>query len=59
MKKKGVLQLGLQPNFLSCNNHLELIVFLHPWVLSNKLHELQEIQFTHIYENTLVQFIAT
>jgi hypothetical protein len=31
--KEGVLQLGLQ-----------LIVSLHPWVLSNKLHKLQEMK---------------
>jgi hypothetical protein len=34
MKKNDVLQLGLQLN-----------VLLHSWILSNKLHELQEMQF--------------
>jgi hypothetical protein len=36
----------LATQFLSYNDHLQLIVFLHPWMLSNKLHELQKMQFT-------------
>jgi hypothetical protein len=28
---------------LNYNDHLQLIVFLHPWLLLDKLHELQKI----------------
>jgi hypothetical protein len=43
--KKRCFTTELATQFLSCNDHLQLTIFLHPWVPSNKLHELQKIQF--------------
>jgi hypothetical protein len=44
--KKGVFDNWAYNLVLSCNDHLQLTIFLHPWVLSNNLHELQDMQFT-------------
>jgi hypothetical protein len=43
-EKKGCFATGLAVQFLNCNNHLQLIVFLHPWMLLDKLYELQKMQ---------------
>jgi uncharacterized RDD family membrane protein YckC len=42
MKKWGDLQLGFWVAMTICNS-LQLDVFLRAWMLSNKLHELQQM----------------
>jgi hypothetical protein len=41
MKIYKVLTIGLAIGFSNCNKHLQLMVFIQPWVLSNKLQQLQ------------------
>jgi hypothetical protein len=40
------------PNHEWTHDHLQLIVFLHPWMLLDKLHELQEMQLTYVQSHS-------
>ncbi len=44
--EKGVFYNWVYNSTLSCNEHLHFTIILHPWVISDKLHKLQNIQLT-------------
>jgi hypothetical protein len=45
-EKKEVFYDWVYNSILSCNEHLQFIIFLHPWVISDKLQDIQLTIYT-------------